>query len=307
MSKWCARLACGIFCLLTVLVRVIALKELDTALVFTRHSWVYRYRLSEESASDLIVQNSSRLNQTALPNLGDLYQTAATLRGSDLDRVIAFIGTFPGNVAAVGFNSWWLPSPVNTVEFFFQSFNNASRDTYLVNFDDGTDKEHAVHEGSSVRVSYASAGLKSIRVRSANEKESQGSVSLFKVSATQLAFPTTWFVSTPSPSGGTVSGAAYVFRAPSSGRRGQLRKPLIIVEGFDPFNEVGSGTIIDILVAADALEPLQEAGWDIIILNFDDGAGAIQLNAQLLRQVLERTNSEKAAQAEIAVLGLVSR
>ncbi|PIW05424.1 MAG: hypothetical protein COW40_04975 [Cytophagales bacterium CG17_big_fil_post_rev_8_21_14_2_50_40_13] len=87
-------------------------------------------------------------------------------------------------------------------------------------------------------------------------------------------------------------------------------KPLIIVEGFDPtnlFNYINltrdglQGLNIDL--GTDFLyETLQDNpnNYDIVFLNFADGATFIQRNAFLLQQVIQWVNAEKAANSSTA-------
>ncbi len=85
-------------------------------------------------------------------------------------------------------------------------------------------------------------------------------------------------------------------------------KPLIIVEGFDPtnifnFDDLLSGGFsgIQVNIGGELLSnKLDDEGYDIVFLNFRDGATFIQRNAFLLQQVIQWVNAEKAANSSTA-------
>jgi hypothetical protein len=96
-----------------------------------------------------------------------------------------------------------------------------------------------------------------------------------------------------------------------------LRHPFIFVEGFDPNNEYG---ISDIYAVAsnngwfnNLTDQLDAQGYDIIILDFDDGGDEIQRNAFLLVELINQINANKPSNSGQLVVagfsmgGLVSR
>lgn len=83
---------------------------------------------------------------------------------------------------------------------------------------------------------------------------------------------------------------------------GQIRKPLIVVEGFDPTNEFDyrSGFLPNLntdfntgnsLPLNQGLDDINE--YDLIFLNFSNGTDYIQRNAYLLERVIEIVNNRK--------------
>lgn len=77
-----------------------------------------------------------------------------------------------------------------------------------------------------------------------------------------------------------------------------IRKPIIIVEGWDPLNQYLEDDIYTLFNNNKNLHlstQLHSQGYDIIILNFDDGADYIQKNAFLLIKLIQDINAMKNA------------
>ena len=85
-----------------------------------------------------------------------------------------------------------------------------------------------------------------------------------------------------------------------------LRSPLIFVEGFDPNDEYD---INDIYYGVIGFSPntlggrLCAEGFDVIVLNFDDGGDYIQRNAMLLVELINQINANKPNDEELVVAG----
>ncbi|MFA6401776.1 MAG: hypothetical protein WCX31_09155 [Salinivirgaceae bacterium] len=93
-----------------------------------------------------------------------------------------------------------------------------------------------------------------------------------------------------------------------------LRKPLILVEGFDPNNSFGfdptntDPNTVDIYDLFDGYptylaSQIHSEGYDIIILNFNNGGDYIQKNAMLLVELISSVNSQKPTSDPLVVLG----
>ena len=96
------------------------------------------------------------------------------------------------------------------------------------------------------------------------------------------------------------SGTAYIYISdPTS----DLKKPIIIPDGFDYEDKRGNNIIFSMLSQQNLVQTLLDEGYDIIILNFDDGAGYIQHNAVLLEKLIQRVNEEKVGYEQIIVMG----
>jgi hypothetical protein len=97
---------------------------------------------------------------------------------------------------------------------------------------------------------------------------------------------------------------SYFFHCPQQG----LQKPFIFIEGFDPIPEGVDGTqtfeaMIKRLGRKDNLVPtsqksmlerLYDEGYDLIYVDFTQGAGDIVENAQVVKNVIRRVNALKA-------------
>jgi hypothetical protein len=92
-----------------------------------------------------------------------------------------------------------------------------------------------------------------------------------------------------------------------------LKKPIIIVEGFDYSGNYNGGNIYSILNYSGLAYKLRQNGYDLIILNFKSGGDYIQRNAFLLAKLIQLVNANKVNKAEKLVVvgysmgGLVAR
>ncbi len=107
--------------------------------------------------------------------------------------------------------------------------------------------------------------------------------------------------------GATASGEYRIYRTSFNNNisLSNLNKPLIFVEGFDPNDDFTIPGIYNILDAGfnSAADQLHAAGYDIIILNFDDGGDFIQRNAFLLVELINQANAQKPNNEELVVVG----
>ncbi|MCF0038514.1 T9SS type A sorting domain-containing protein [Dyadobacter fanqingshengii] len=80
-----------------------------------------------------------------------------------------------------------------------------------------------------------------------------------------------------------------------------LNKPIIVAEGFD----MGQDVNLDVLEAR-YRTPLNQfllEGYDLVLLDYNDGRAAIQDNAQVLKAALELVNNQKSGNVEAIVIG----
>ncbi len=94
---------------------------------------------------------------------------------------------------------------------------------------------------------------------------------------------------------------------------GTLRKPLIVVEGYDVSHKAPSlqpdYTVTDFIAGINAPFPLYNfsqqlddvAGYDLVFVNFYDGAADIRGNAAVVEEVIRRVNSHKVIDNRPAV------
>lgn len=86
----------------------------------------------------------------------------------------------------------------------------------------------------------------------------------------------------------------------------QIRKPIIFVEAFDASNDWNLGDLRAMLYnggLSSIGSTLNNLGYDIVILNFDDGGDYIQKNAFLLVQLIQEINSQKPNPDPLVVIG----
>ena len=81
-----------------------------------------------------------------------------------------------------------------------------------------------------------------------------------------------------------------------------LQKPLILMDGFDPGDMRDHMGVRDI-AGERMLSILDDEGYSIAILNFDQGTGYMQDNAQLLRQLILWVGEEMAEDDSATVVG----
>jgi pimeloyl-ACP methyl ester carboxylesterase len=109
-------------------------------------------------------------------------------------------------------------------------------------------------------------------------------------------------VSAPSVKGGrvagNVNGAEYRIHM---GCDGLFDKPIIIAEGFD----AGQNVNLDDMTAYyfNALELFRNNGYDLVLVNYDNGRTWIQDNAQVLKAVINQVNATKVGNNKLVVIG----
>ena len=112
----------------------------------------------------------------------------------------------------------------------------------------------------------------------------------------------------------TASGEYQIFRSYSNSINiSELRKTFIFVEGYDSKNEFSIDYIKNIIykynyfpeegIVARLGQRINNADYDIVILNFDNGADYIQRNAFLLIELINQINASKPNNEEIVVAG----
>ncbi|MCZ2130168.1 MAG: T9SS type A sorting domain-containing protein [Bacteroidia bacterium] len=86
-----------------------------------------------------------------------------------------------------------------------------------------------------------------------------------------------------------------------------IDKPIIVVEGWDPFGIFNTNKIYDDFNWQQTNwlgDSLQARGYDIIVLNFKNGADWIQKSAFLLMELIDRVNANKVGNEKIIVCGI---
>jgi len=83
-----------------------------------------------------------------------------------------------------------------------------------------------------------------------------------------------------------------------------IRKPIIWVEGFEVSEETSIRENYDLIdIGSNLEEQLHAAGYDIVILNFNDATDYIQRNAKVLEQLIQDINNGKPNNESLVVMG----
>jgi len=88
----------------------------------------------------------------------------------------------------------------------------------------------------------------------------------------------------------------------------RLRKPLIVVEGFDPLNNINYSFFTNQLrqsTSPNSLSTeLSNVGYDIVYVDFANGTDYIQRNAYLLEEIINRVNQVKEGNEPVDIIGI---
>ncbi|MCE7059527.1 T9SS type A sorting domain-containing protein [Dyadobacter sp. CY343] len=104
------------------------------------------------------------------------------------------------------------------------------------------------------------------------------------------------------------SGSYSVYFAPNN-TSGKIMKPIIISEGFDPTQQYSCDKVIALLNGAtddlqdNLADQLRLQGYDLIVLDYQDGGQLIQRNAFLLMKLIQHINATKASACPIILAG----
>lgn len=110
------------------------------------------------------------------------------------------------------------------------------------------------------------------------------------------------------PYANQVASGSYSVYPAFTNTSGQIIKPIIIVEGFDPLNEYSTDRVIELLnggggLLDDVANNLRTEGYDLIVLDYNDGATLIQRNAFLLVKLIQQINTVKKGTCPIILAG----
>jgi len=159
---------------------------------------------------------------------------------------------------------------------------------------------------------YAETGAKTLRLR-ATTADGTTAEAAFAFSVRALAAPapddTIHVAGTIPHLGGVASGEAYVYLAPG---RTHLVNPVIVVEGFDLYNDMNWDELYELLNQENLIETLRSDGYDAVVLNFTDATDYLQRNAYVVVDLLQELSALVPAQVTVALAGasmggLVSR
>lgn len=99
--------------------------------------------------------------------------------------------------------------------------------------------------------------------------------------------------------GHNVTGTACVWHATS---HGELLQPIIVPDGFDPDNGRTHGDMYN-MIGYGIAGTMRDEGYDIITLDFDDGAGRIEQNAMLMVKLIDFLDGSMQPGYDMTVVG----
>ncbi|MEM9981613.1 MAG: hypothetical protein AAF734_03885, partial [Bacteroidota bacterium] len=212
------------------------------------------------------------------------------------------------------------------VSLFFENYPpNVSGLIFTVQ--EGTETTtHRMSLGGTVAVDFTSGGEKQFSLQLMQGGFPTGLITYFSATVEAPASPTTFRYSSAAPdviwdlnaaSGyedeeghfKAATGKAYISYGCGNG---QLTKPLIVLQGFTPQGfeefEVTYGDFISRLSTdypfSTLKEDLENAGYDLIYLEYDNGTDYIQRNAFLLEALINRVNNAKISNEPIMMIGI---
>ena len=177
-----------------------------------------------------------------------------------------------------------------------------------IDFDDNNGYVNVFESGdvtNEIYLNYPTVGDKTIKTKVYFEDGSfLQSNSEFSVKSLNNSTYDSHFQVSGTWGGGTITGDAYVLYG--CGNNNQLRKPIIVSDGFDPTNARLFNEIYALMNQESLIEKLLADGFDVIILNYNSGADYIQRNAQVLISVINNINSQLEANgsnSELIIIG----
>ena len=160
-----------------------------------------------------------------------------------------------------------------------------------------------VRLGERVRVSYATAGRRTLGIRVTRADGSQGEAR-FTLDVAALATPspddTLQVTATVPYQGQYGTGEAFVYLAPG---RTALENPAIVIEGFDLDNSMNWDELYALLNQQNLLETLRGDGFDAVVLNFTDSTVPIEENSFVVAALLQQVESLIPPQATVGLVG----
>src|SRR5690606_38003919 len=180
--------------------------------------------------------------------------------------------------------------------------NRTAPERVELDFDDGRGYR-AVSFDQEVRISYATAGEKRIRMRLTDASGAVRHASfLFDVQSLGTPAPhDTLQITASIPYGGQFGSArAYVYLADG---HTELTKPVIAVEGFDLDNSLDWDDLYALLNRENLLEDLRADGYDAVVVDFDDAVTFVQRNAFTIVELLQQVDSMVPPGTSVALAG----
>lgn len=149
--------------------------------------------------------------------------------------------------------------------------------------------------------SYATAGARHLRLRATDADGvvlEAGFALDVRAAGTPVPQDTLTITGTPYL-GASASGRAFVYRAPG---HAELVDPVVVIEGFDLDNSLQWDELYEILNQQNLLEDLRSAGYDAVVLDFDDATDYLQRNGSVVRALVEEVET-LVPDTDVALVG----
>ncbi len=203
----------------------------------------------------------------------------------------------------------------SNVKFLFSDLFNIIEpdeniDSLLVDFDDGGGPKK-INSNEEKEITYFNTGVKNISIEEYTSNGTykcmsqllvQNSIFLRIAPPTELVDPSGPFDKTANYNGQIISGSYKIYFG-TNNLTGYIRKPLILVEGFDPNNTNDFTKIYAFGNNQSILDHLRSNNYDIIILNFTNANIKIQANGKLLESIIAEVNAKKVTNEDLVILG----
>jgi|GEM_PF-1384701 len=160
-----------------------------------------------------------------------------------------------------------------------------------------------IQAGDNFTASYNATGEKAIAVKFELDNNEFISYSVINVVTLKKEQPDIIFDLGSSPANGRTAnlngGRAELF----NGCDRIFDRPVIIVEGFDPTNQVNIADKRANFRQADVEESFRSNGFDVIYLDFTNGGADIRTNARVLQDLINDVNSRKTGTFPLTIIG----
>lgn len=160
-----------------------------------------------------------------------------------------------------------------------------------------------VQAGDRITASYNAIGEKAIAVKFELPNNEFISYSVINVVTLEKEQPDLVFELGGSSANGRTSGLNGGRAELFNGCDRVFDRPVIIVEGFDPTNQINIADKRDNFRRADIEESFQSSGFDVIYLDFSNGGADIRNNARVLQDLIIDVNAQKTGNFPLTIIG----
>ena len=218
-----------------------------------------------------------------------------------LESTTCFVASLMASEVSVG---------TYTVHFdpgLFKSNKTSFLNELYIDFEDGRGFVR-IFQGGTATVSFHSSGIKNIKIKAVHNNVTYMSYAAIDILPSSLRYSG----NTPAPDYGPVEYVNEGIIAEYGiwyGCEGVLRKPYLIVSGFDPGdnnrleNETDKVNLYNVANKNGYLDELRANGYDIVIYRSKESTKSIITNAMNLVRFIQKINMEKTSDNELIIAG----